>query len=59
MRITRLVIEHTETLGRDEYQKLTGHAYGQLDPKLLLNAIIIDLEFALRNARGMVEYVPI
>src|SRR5215472_8755658 len=55
-RITRLVIEHTETLGNDGYQKLTGHAYGELDPKLPLNAIITDLEFAPRNARGMVEY---
>ena len=56
-RITRLVIEHTETLGNGGYQKLTGHAYGELDPKLPLNAIITDLEFAPRNARGMVEYV--
>ena len=56
-RITRLMVEHTETLGHDGYQKLTGHAYGELDPKLPLNAIITDLEFAPRNARGMVEYV--
>src|SRR5436190_19033956 len=56
-RITRLVVEHTETLGHDGYQKLTGHAYGELDPKVPLNAIITDLEFAPRNSRGMVEYV--
>src|SRR5579862_7149576 len=56
-RITRLVVEHTETLGHDGYQKLTGHAYGELDPKLPLNAVITDLELAPRNARGMVEYV--
>src|SRR6478672_9100443 len=55
-RITRLVVEHTETAGHDGYQKLTGHAYGELDPKLPLNAIITDLEFAPRNAHGMVEY---
>ncbi len=55
-RITRLVVEHTETLGPDGYKKLTGRAYGELDPKLPLNAIITDLEFAPRNARGMVEY---
>jgi hypothetical protein len=55
-RITRLVVEHTEPLGHDGYQKLTGHAYGELDPKLPLNAIITDLEFAPRNAHGMVEY---
>lgn len=56
-RITRLVVEHTETLGSDGYQKLTGHAYGELDPRLPLNAIITDLQLAPRNARGMVEYV--
>ena len=55
-RVTRLVVEHTESLGHDGYQKLTGHVYGELDPKLPLNAIITDLEFAPRNARGMVEY---
>ena len=53
--IRRLVVEHTET--RDGYQKLTGRAYGEVDPRLPLNAIITDLEFAPRNARGMVEYV--
>jgi hypothetical protein len=56
-RITRLVIEHIETLDHDGYQRLTGHAYGEIDPGLPLNAIITDLEFAPRNARGMVEYV--
>ena len=55
--IVRLVVERTETLGTDGYEKLTGHAYGELDPTLPLNAIITDLEFAPRNARGMVEYV--
>jgi len=55
-RITRLVVEHTETLGPDGYQKLTGRVYGELDPRLPLNAIITDLELAPRNERGMVEY---
>lgn len=56
-RITRLVVEHAETLEHEGYKKLTGKAYGELDPKLPLNALITDLEFAPRNARGMVEYV--
>jgi hypothetical protein len=55
-RVTRLVLEHNEGLGHDGYQKLTGHVYGELDPRLPLNAIITDLEFAPRNTRGMVEY---
>jgi Alpha/beta hydrolase domain len=56
-RITRLVVEHTEPAGNDGYQRLTGHAYGELDPALPLNAIITDLELAPRTADGMVEYV--
>jgi hypothetical protein len=54
--ITRLVVEQTETVGHDGYEKLTGHAYGEVDPELPLDAIITDLEFSPRNARGMVEY---
>jgi hypothetical protein len=63
-RITRVVIERRESpayqgqsfgeAGR--YEWLRGHAYGELDPKDPLNAIITDIEFAPRNARGMVEY---
>jgi hypothetical protein len=64
-RITRIVVEHRESpaykgqsfgeTGR--YERLTGHAYGELDPKDPLNAVITDLKFATRNAHGMVEYV--
>ncbi|HXA68054.1 MAG TPA: alpha/beta hydrolase domain-containing protein [Bryobacteraceae bacterium] len=64
-RITRIVIEHRESpayQGRGfgetgQYERLTGHAYGELDPKDPRNAIITDLQLAARNARGMVEYV--
>jgi len=55
--ITRVVVEHAESLGPDGAERLTGHVYGEVDPKLPLNSIITDLEFATRNARGMVEYV--
>jgi hypothetical protein len=63
-RITRIVMEHRESpaykaqsfgdAGR--YERLSGRAYGEIDPKDPLNAIITDLQFAPRNARGMVEY---
>ncbi|HEX4595025.1 MAG TPA: alpha/beta hydrolase domain-containing protein [Bryobacteraceae bacterium] len=64
-RITRIVVEHHELpayQGRffgetGKYERLTGHVYGQLDPKDPLNAIITDIQFAPRNAHGMVEYV--
>jgi hypothetical protein len=38
------------------YEQLDGTAYGEIDPRDPLNAIIQDLELAPRNARGMVEY---
>jgi Alpha/beta hydrolase domain len=63
-RITRIVIEHRESPAyrgqafgeAGMYEWLRGRAYGELDPKAPLNAIITDIEFAPRNARGMVEY---
>ena len=63
-RITRIVVEHRESpayQGRffgetGQYERLIGHAYGELDPKDPLNAIITDIQFAPRNAHGMVEY---
>jgi hypothetical protein len=39
------------------YEKLVGHAYGELDPKDPHNSIITDIQLAPRNAHGMVEYV--
>jgi len=63
-RITRIVIERRESPAyrgqsfgeAGPYEWLRGRAFGELDPKAPLNAIITDLEFAPRNARGMVEY---
>ncbi len=63
-RITRIVIEHRDSpayQGRafgsaGVYERLTGHVYGELDPKDPLNAIVTDLGLAPRNKRGMVEY---
>ena len=63
-RIVRIVIEQREspafnaqTFGdAGTYETLRGHFYGELDPKDPHNTIITDLQFAPRNARGMVEY---
>src|SRR5262245_7473811 len=38
------------------YEQLEGTAYGEIDPRDPLNALIQDIELAPRNARGMVEY---
>ena len=63
-RVTRIVIEQRESpayKGQDfgkagKFETLSGHFYGELDPKDPHNAIITDIQFAPRNARGMVEY---
>jgi len=38
------------------YEKITARAFGELDPALPGNALITDIQYAPRNARGMVEY---
>ncbi|PWT89332.1 MAG: hypothetical protein C5B56_07300 [Proteobacteria bacterium] len=38
------------------YEQIDGTAYGELDPRDPLNALVQDIERAPRNARGMVEY---
>src|ERR1035438_3187118 len=63
-RIVRIVVEQRESAAfqgqsfgsAGPYQRLSGHIYGELDPKSPLNSIITDIEFAPRNVRGMVEY---
>src|SRR5713226_4087549 len=63
-RITRIQITAVESpaLGGasfgsvGQFEKLTGTAYGEVDPDELLNAIIQDIDLGPRNARGMVEY---
>jgi len=63
-RITRIQIAKTEpafggisfgTVG--PYERLTGKAFGEVDPKAPGNALIQDIQLAPTNARGMVEYV--
>jgi len=39
-----------------QYEKLVGRAYGEVDPKDPRNAVIVDIQNAPKNARGMVEY---
>src|SRR5256885_15439247 len=39
-----------------QYEKIVGRAYGEVDPKDKLNAVIVDIANAPKNSRGMVEY---
>src|ERR1051325_8043494 len=62
-RITKIVIDKREPFaGGHEfpvtgaYEKLTGKAYGEVDPKNPLNRTIVNLDKAPRNTGGNVEY---
>ena len=39
-----------------QYEKIVGKAYGEVNPHDRQNRVIVDIEFAPRNARGNVEY---
>jgi hypothetical protein len=54
--IVKLEITRVEPAG-PTHERITGKAYGELDPADPKNAVIADIELAPRNARGKVEYV--
>jgi hypothetical protein len=63
-RITRIEITAQESPtfggfswpGVGQYEKIVGKAYGEVNPHDRQNRVIVDIEFAPRNARGNVEY---
>ena len=54
--IVRLEITSVQPAG-PTHERISGKAYGELDPADPKNAVITDIELAPRNARGKVEYV--
>lgn len=63
-RITRIEIAKVEPAFGGQawgdigaYERVTGKAYGEVDPRDPANAVIQDIKLAPVNARGMVEYV--
>lgn len=62
-KIVRVVVEKAEIYANGkvfgaagQYQRLTGRAFGEVNPTDAHNSIIQDIALAPRNARGMVEY---
>lgn len=59
-RVLKLDIEEVKAApklpGAPEFEIVSGRFYGEVDPTSPNNSIITDLEFAPRNARGLVEY---
>ena len=63
-KIYRVIVTKTEPYSDGKifgqagsYEKLTGQAYGEIDPDNMLNRIIQDIQLAPRNSRGMVDYI--
>jgi hypothetical protein len=62
-RVVRFVVEQRTILANGmnwgnagPYERLNGTAYMEVDPKDPLNAVIVNLDKAPRNARDMVEF---
>jgi len=62
-RVTRFVVTQTRLFAGGmsfgsvgQYERLDGTAYFEVDPKDPLNAVIVNLDKAPRNARGLVEF---
>ena len=63
-RISRIVINKTEPYldgksfgGAGSYIRITGQAYGEIDPANPLNSIIQDIALSPVNEKGFVEYI--
>jgi hypothetical protein len=54
--VVRLEITKVEPAG-PAHERISGKAYGELDPADEKNAVITDIDLAPRNERGKVEYV--
>ena len=62
-RVVRFVVEQTRSFADGmsfgdvgPYQRLDGTAYMEVDPRDPLNAVIVNLDKAPRNAKGLVEF---
>jgi hypothetical protein len=62
-RVTQFVVTQTRIFAGGtsfgnvgQYERLDGTAYFEVDPKDPLNAVIVNLDKAPRNAKGLVEF---
>ena len=55
--VTRVEItQRADDLAIMNYEEITGKVYFAVDPKLPANRIIVDIDRAPRNAKGLVEF---
>src|SRR5450432_671755 len=60
-RVIKIVVEQRQSVDKalgkaGQFEILSGHFTGELDPKDPHNKIINDIGLAVRNSRGLVEY---
>src|SRR6266480_6229570 len=63
-RITRVTVTGTQSPtfggfawpGVGQYERISGKAFGEINPNNPQNAVIVDIALAPRNANGNVEY---
>ncbi len=54
--VTRVEISKRTDLPEIRYEQITGKIYFAVDPKLPANKIIVDIDKAPRNSKGLVEF---
>jgi hypothetical protein len=54
--VTRVEVTQRVDIPIVNYEQVTGKAYFAVDPKLAANKIIVDVDRAPRNAKGLVEF---
>jgi Alpha/beta hydrolase domain len=54
--VTRVEITQRADYPNSSYQEVTGKIYFAVDPNLAANKIVVDLDRAPRNAKGLVEF---
>jgi len=54
--VTRVDVAQRTDLPLIGYEQITGKVYFAVDPKLAANKIIVDVDRAPKNAKGLVEF---
>lgn len=54
--VTRVEVAQRTDLPQLNYEQITGKVYFAVDPKLAANKIVVDLDRAPRDAKGLVEF---
>src|SRR5579885_1128908 len=54
--VTRVDVSQRSDVPQTNYEQIVGKVYFAVDPKLAANKIIVDIDRAPRNSKGLVEF---